>query len=543
MSARRPLRRRGQNLVLLALTMLLLVLMVTMTLGLGLRIRQKRELQALADAAAYSNAVMTARAFNNMALINRLQVSYWVAMAADQSLISWTSYGHAMASGTMVGAEQILAQQCGRRLRPDVQLQLRRFRAEVGGYLGSEWGGGRRSLWGQLDTAAGKEAQGIQGKISALRFELSPGVVTAAPDSVRDELFRQLQTQQLTRQIVALSRQDDVSIIEQGAGRAPNTAAQVSMREVDCDYGGAGDEPLNGPTPAGGGLCLRATWNENMLRAAMGSRGHRFLTGRTELPGKVSARLAAIAGNYDAVSVATSGKSGSGYWSTRKSHGRGASTTESWADDDGLVTVNAGNCSQTVSLTSHVRSTHLLDNDDEHSWFPRRTGPTPDPLPDVMHTMGDCSPLCPSVWVRTIGFQPVDDVTDAWGQPKVMVALQRDLAARQFPWELHFKFPFSATGDAAAWDARGHRLQGATGNGLNITLQTALATGIAYYHRREHWDEFPNLLNPFWRATLAAHDVDQTGPNDVRRVLGAPGHRWQRDAWQALRSQGYEALH
>jgi len=99
---------RGQNLVLLALTMLFLALMVTMTLGLGLRIRQKHELQNLADAAAYSNAVMEARAFNNMALINRLQVSYWVAMAADESLISWTGYARGMASGARQAARQAL---------------------------------------------------------------------------------------------------------------------------------------------------------------------------------------------------------------------------------------------------------------------------------------------------------------------------------------------------------------------------------------------------------------------------------------------------
>ena len=114
MSALRRQRPRGQNLVLLALTMLFLALMVTMTIGLGLRIRQKHELQNLADTAAYSNAVMTARTFNNMAAINRLEVSYWVAMAADESLISWTGYARAMANGSRTAAANLLSQPCMR---------------------------------------------------------------------------------------------------------------------------------------------------------------------------------------------------------------------------------------------------------------------------------------------------------------------------------------------------------------------------------------------------------------------------------------------
>lgn len=543
MSARRGFRRRGQNLVLLALTMLALVLMVTMTVGLGLRIRQKRELQQLADASAYSNAVMTARTFNNMALLNRLQVSYWVAMAADQSLLSWTAYARAMGNGTAVAANALASQNCVRRLPPRTRRQLADFRSDVAAYLDREYTGGRGALWRQMDFNAGKEALAIQGQIAALRFELAPGVVTPAPDSRRDELFRQLRTQQLTRQILALSRQADVSLIENGAGREPNTAAQVSLREVDCDYGGSGDEPLNGTPPAGTGLCLRASWNENMLQAAMGSRGNRFLTGRTQVPGKARTELEALAARYGDLGLAFAGKSGSAYWSTRKSHGVGATNTEAWGDDDGLVIVSAGNCTQPQALEAHVRSTHLLDDQDEHAWNPPRSGVGEDRDAPGSHTMGDCTPLCPSVWVRTIGFQPSTDVADAWGQPKVMVALQRDLAARQFPWELHFSFPFSATGPAAGWDARGQRLQGGASRGLNISQQAAFSTGIAYYHRRGHWDEFPNLLNPFWRATLAAHDVDATGPTDVRRALSAPGHRWQRDAYDALRAQGYEGLH
>ncbi|MBL8909965.1 MAG: hypothetical protein JNM17_04585, partial [Archangium sp.] len=212
----------------------------------------------------------------------------------------------------------------------------------------------------------------------------------------------------------------------------------------------------------------------------------------------------------------------------------------------GSVTVFAGGCSFTYPVTASVKSTDLVETSDAHRWAPRLNGGDVDPNPDQDHTMGDCTPLCPSVWVRTIGFEPADNEQDAWGQPKQIVALERDLSAKKWPWELHFKFPFSATGPAGEWDGRGQELHTAAGNGLSIKRQTAISTGIAYYHRRHHWEEFPNLLNPFWRATLSTMDVDSRTPyrsNDLMRSLSAPEFKWQRDAYRQLIGAGFEGLH
>lgn len=525
---------RGQNLVLLALTMLFLALMVTMTIGLGLRIRQKHELQNLADTAAYSNAVMTARTFNNMAAINRLEVSYWVAMAADESLISWTGYARAMANGARKASNDLLLTSCLRR-NPQNRRKVQNFRSNVGSWMATDF---RASEWRTLDQAAGEEALGIQGSIAGLRSELSDSMFTTSPGNLRGEFNRQILSQQLTRQIVALSRQDDISVVDTGRGAAPNSPQTVTMRELDCDFGGSSIGQLTGDAPGGTGLCLRATWSENMLLAAMGSRGNPFTTGRTMLPPKVATKLTQLASD-EGVTLALGGKSGSAYWAARMTHGTSPQGTEAWGDDHGSMTVSIGGCSQTQPITAHIRSTHIDDPNDEHQYFP---GNPDEPDPEVHHTMGDCSPLCPSVWVRTIGFQPSDSEADAWGQPKVLVALQRDLTMKRFPWELHFKFPFSATGPASEWDGRGRELHTRTGNGLNISNQGAVATGIAYYHRRNHWEEFPNLLNPFWRATLAPIDVDDA-PRDANRALSAPEFKFQRDAYQALRNAGFQGLH
>ncbi|MFO0597252.1 MAG: Tad domain-containing protein [Myxococcaceae bacterium] len=538
---------RGQNLVLLALTMLFLALMVTMTLGLGLRIRQKHELQNLADAAAYSNSVMTARTFNDMAIVNRLEVSYWVALAADQSIISWTGYAHAMANGVHNAADGILQSNCGKRLRPNVKNQVKNFRDDVRAYVLAELEGPANATWRLADDNAGREALQIQGTVAGLRDELTDGVVSTNPGNLRSEFYRAVQAQQLTRQIIAASKLNDVEVIDTGAGSNPNTAAKVSMREVDCDYGTGGNPALAGDEPAGFGLCLRGQMNETMLYAAMGSRGNPWVTGRGTVPGKVQQKLNQILRKYGAVGMTLGAPTGSGYWSDGLTDGNSPTTTESWADDHGTVNVTAGNCAQSEDIKGHVKSTHLVLTNDEHEWTPTLNGGDVDKKPDVFHTMGDCTPLCPSVWVRTIGFKPSDVELDAWGQPKMVVALERDLAKNQWPWELHFDFPFSATGPAGQWDGRGQELHTRTGKGLSIRKQTALATGIAYYHRRYHWDEFPNLLNPFWRATLAPMDIDSTegpvGAADVQRSLSAPEYRWQRDAFRTLTGAGFQGLH
>ena len=67
--------------VLFALTMLLLTLMVLLTLGISTRVKEKMEVQQVADAAAYSTAVVTSRTINSMALLNRSHVAIMVALA------------------------------------------------------------------------------------------------------------------------------------------------------------------------------------------------------------------------------------------------------------------------------------------------------------------------------------------------------------------------------------------------------------------------------------------------------------------------------
>ncbi|MDP1827325.1 MAG: Tad domain-containing protein [Archangium sp.] len=534
MIARLRAAPRGQNMVLLSLTMLFLALMVTMTIGLGLRIRQKHELQNLADAAAYSNAVLTARTFNNMAAINRLEVSYWVAQSADQSLISWTGYARGLANAPSKAANSLRGTACVTRLplatRSQVRTQLGQLSTDIRDYVRDEL---ITPGWRDMDRAAGIESWGIQQRIVALRSELQ---------DQRGEFYRQVRTQQLTQQIIAESQQDDVSVVlPPGPVNQPTGAAAVSMREVDCDFSTGVDESITGfDTPAGSGLCLRSTWSRNMYMAAMGSRGHPFLVSRPDQPTKIVGDVSRIVARGSRLSLQIGGKGGSAYWATSENHGVSSSAARAWGDDHGSITLTAAGCTWTEQVGAHVMSTDYTDTSDEHVWYPL-LGAT-ETKEEKYHTMGKCEPFCPSVWVRTVGFQPDESAANVWGQPKAVVAIQRDLTMKKFPWELHFSFPFSATGPASEWDGRGQKLHTRAGNGTSIARQAAVATGIAYYHRREHWDEFPNLLNPFWRATLVPIDIDDA-PTDMGRALPGNEYRWQRDAYQALRQAGFEGLH
>lgn len=291
-----------------------------------------------------------------------------------------------------------------------------------------------------------------------------------------------------------------------------------------------------------------------MVQAAMGSRGNPFVTSRGVLPPLVQQ---VGTGAPPSTTVAFGAPGGSGYWADSMTHASAPKGTEAWADDHGSVSVtvrdqNGSGCfeTQVFDVSAWVKSTHDAENGDQHQWLPVNLAEDPTPVDN--HTMGSCGTGCPSVWVRALGFQPNDDASDNYGQPKTVVALERLVSARTDPWELNFRFRFGSAGPGTQFDNRGEELQGATGRGTVINRAIAIATGTAYYHRHGHWDEFPNLLNPFWRATLTSFDVDADRAtaagqarlrNEAGRLLFEPSQAWQRRAFEALEGEGYGGLH
>jgi hypothetical protein len=85
----------------------------------------------------------------------------------------------------------------------------------------------------------------------------------------------------------------------------------------------------------------------------------------------------------------------------------------------------------------------------------------------------------------------------AWGQPvtPVMFTLKRD--PKKDPFNLKVGFKFSSNGGGSRFNMQ------------KSETMLAPAAAIAYYHRRGHLGEPPNLLNPFWHATLAPIEIDE----------------------------------
>jgi hypothetical protein len=202
-----------------------------------------------------------------------------------------------------------------------------------------------------------------------------------------------------------------------------------------------------------------------------------------------------------------------------------------------------------VRATAGVRSTDLLDTTDSHWWTPPGTILGSEDVGSDnsdRHTMGYVEPeYQPSTFIGGMTYNTGDDSNEnLWAQPKLYALVQRDYKVRgqiADPWNLNFKFRFSS--EEKEFDNQGWRLS----DGRDISVQQALATGLAYYHRRGFWEEPPNLWNPFWRATLVSADVDRSGNlrrggNDVPSTIGASSPL-AAEAFQALINAGYQGVH
>lgn len=546
--------------MLFALTMLLMVLFVMMTLGIASRIRENHELQTLADAAAYSNAVVNARAYNNIAIINRLQVSYWVALTADESLISWTGY----ARGLLNAADSELIRMgsnldgcaANNNEANNARAKLSALRPTV-----------INASWVTDDIAAGIEARQIQGKIAGLRAETRDAM--GDPDGMLRRVREEREQQTLAQRIVnnAGLIPGTVTVISGPTPTSNQGPQAVSRREVGCkDIVAADPEGAFRGTGSGTGLCSRMEWWENMMHAALGTRENPFTRFRGTIPSAIEGIFTQVNAAEPNVTLTPAGPVGSGYFGTSLNHGAVPDTTIAFADDDGAMTISVGDsgggCSRTATVSARgwVRSTHIGDGSDQHEYLPADVG-VPD-VPDVNHTMGSCGGSCPSVWVRAVMFLPNagvagGDSPDAYGQPKNLVGLERNYAHADMkrPWDLDFRFFFTPAG--ARFDNRGEELHGAFA-GRSIDKAVAVAAGMTYYHRkgnaaRDYWREYPNLLNPFWRATLVASDVDRNplapaaawqDVMDVKTSLYKPEYAWQRDAYEKLVVVGgFKGLH
>jgi hypothetical protein len=460
--------RRGQALVLFALTLLLLTLMVLMTLGFGMRAKERVEIQMAADAAAYSQAVVTARTFNAIAVMNRAQVAHMVAMAGTQALISNSSQEYAA-----------LREVCPGEVLPNE--------------------------WHSADEEAARQV---------LQLQERAGNLYQAGLSIYNRLLSQhVVEQKLTRKVAEAVNPEL---------RAPEDGAVKSFSELNggngvrshidiinaLKAGTAGCAVGDGAVcPSGGGRIA--------LNATMGSLGWTWVHNRESGSAGFGTGGASVSTNFKHYSSA--GEMDPSTYDT-------ISGRNSNAHDHGR-TIIPRICPNSppvppIADDAWVMSDERQTREDQHVYgarVPPGQAVENGDMPYEMHTLGECN-VCPGIWPYSMGFNAAEirrGQANQYGQPKLYSILYRDYASPERrrnpdPWNLFFRFRFNAETTTAFDNASPLGRIGPTGREDVQRNQVALSAGIVYYHRPRPavagggWREPPNLINPFWRATLVS---------------------------------------
>jgi hypothetical protein len=535
--------------VLAALCMLLVMLMAMMTLGIGQRVREKIELQTMTDAAAQTDAVLTARAFNEVSLSNRGIVGDMVAMAATFSV---TTYASEWASDVKAGKaaindakgkyRDILADCAAKKLPPTTPMCQCASDALGDG----DWGAALAALDDELtrfnglpldplDAAAGQQASDYRSAALSMHDHASA--------FIEEELSFETSPYQVAKTYAR--RAGAVS----GEMKTPLANDSISLREVHH----AIIDDLSGPE------------HKSFVNIGRGTR-YPFVLNRGVNEPKNSRFAAALAKrNVTKIRLTANTATGSADWVANDQMLKAWENTTIFASFNGGYSPCGG-----ASGSAGAAPSTLITDTNGHKWpgfndsDPKRHElikceaapgcvPPSTPLYDYA-TLGDgteppevqcklpkcertediggmprlataagmaaamaealgCAP-CPGVWPSYLGYQAQqcnNDKDDLYCQPKQYAIIQRDYGARTNadPWNLLFRFRFSARGDGSGLDLK--RLQLA--DGTDISRQTAVAGGLAYYHYNggAKWSETPNLMNPFWRGSLARMDVDAQG--------------------------------
>jgi hypothetical protein len=647
----KPSSPRGQAMVLWVLSFLLLSLMVFMTLSINARARQRLELQSVADAAAYSNAVATARTFNTISLINRTAISHWVAMLGIQANHTWAtavkSYYNQFA-GTVREMEglNIAAARAARAadpsrcnapyVRPDEGIppgdstgwyecpelyeptgacseRTRQIRAASYNFwhaalaLQNAPGAGAdnvrlgcdgvddptgatctisnprlRDGFGELDRAVAQQSRDVRTAVADIS-EVGRRLHRELRDTLEDQVF--------TRRLVRMAQ-----------GSNPMSG---SLGPFQIERGSSSGNPPPGWREVSRTMGTNPRALESLAHATEGTRGDIFTLGGARTYNdpdlwqpRMQAKVRQIenilntqfgAGRFRFELVRNSlvtyyhrseenPELGAGRVSSSAELGWKTAASNNW----GKVRVTYNDpCGAPRTVTKTLNAMTYLHagapNLDQHLWYTHGTeirahGEAEFPschlghrhwgeLNNSEHDLGpevvingDRQGIYPGGFGFVFPQGGEDGAEGAFGQPKVPTLLTRRTSGPGItpaPWDFTFRFRFNAAGAGTEFDMRKSPAE---------SEMMALSTGIVYYHRRrdryladESWRESPNLLNPFWHATLVPIDIDEHGraidrtpggraPEEARRMLRAAGANEKADAYRLLINRGFKGI-
>jgi len=544
-------RSRGQTMTIFALAMLLVVLMVALTLSFSMKVRERIEVQTVADAAAYTNAVATARTMNNIAVLNRTQIAHAVAQAGAQSIISWTTLYRAHLNAARKSFENAEEPY---QVNKDFGCPC----AAANGICNAMCKCGKKGLSDlqSLQNGYKKEDQRVEAifvsadaraALQVSLHQLAQFGIYASQRVTYRELTEALYDQDFAREIVRAAAP--------GSSRAEwSTPEGIRVNRSELQGGAM--------CTGSGAMCELPLSVAHAVNAASGSRGYRFVTHRTQLHYAPHALRILQLALIPYRSIALAKGEGTTYF------GRPARDFSMAAPNRSLFfpyapAVSAVDKGDVLTVYMHmlnggslpcppawagkkedaVATVAASGTQFKHEWTGGR-----DRTPFV-HFLVPCTgglSSCPGIWPAFIDYNSFGVMSESnnFAQPKNFALVQRDLGQRTVadPWNFFVRFRFGSSGEST-FDSRGLTLADGTPN----RMQTALSTGIAYYHRGEslgmnHWREPPNLLNPYWRATLVAPDIDISGLRDAEKTLRDNNASVAADTLDALRDVGFKGI-
>ena len=577
--------RRGQSLALLAITLLVVTVMVMMTLSIGVSTARRTDLNNLADTAAYSSAIATARTFNTASLLNRAIVSHYVTMAGIQAQLAYTSSGHNyfnLAANqfrmldeagpypvSMGDVFDDLAPRlsCAARSTEIDDARNELWHASLSWYargvapdqVNGFCHGPTCSMYrdwlaeplGQMEKAAGQQAASVHDAIHDLSWMERDTFI---------KLYDTLTTGDMVRQVA-----------ERGGIDSRLSMASPGGLEMGQELRGATNS-----TSSEFESIHKATFHRPFAEAILGTRRHErlVLPGATEnlaplvrrIKAQTDAAFAAYGGPLIFAADFTPGdtsadfseeptiyqpgieepvgyvSSAPGVWLTpsmKYSYGRVSrgKVTVKYLDrcdgssrwrvlhsgiGDGLVQVDAkyptikydplpfgiiirsgeGVGTHTDYESDHMDGTHWLLVGGGCHGYHDHYGMSEESIHQLpgQHVLP----------AEVLGFVMPDSAYSekgaggVWGQPVLPTVVSKQNPPND-PWNLAFTFHARRSSRGAELDMK-----------KEAGWSNAVSSGIAFYQRRGHLGEPPNMLNPFWRASLVPNEIDER--DDGQRI-------------------------
>ncbi len=504
---------RGQVLVLMTMCIFFVAVLAVMTMAIGQRIREKAELQSIADVGAYNYAVATARGYNAFSLTNRVNVSQWASLAATHALFAYCQDTTGFKCGTDVTEANFKAQVADiyhsirhvEVLQANIWWQLVWEHRYVDRALGDAMG----STNGEVRTAGTTGCREVCHSTAD-----ADGTTSDFEDLDTEETYQAVMASRTIRRLEWKAEKPRMPTEDVPANRPNNWGnAEILAVAVDDDRDfPAGTHPM--PTlqfNAVGGFAHRPASNPPSADDHVWHSVYSGGGGENGTPGTVQGDTWWLRRGFHPDAVFHSPPPAMPPEPPPSVLPQPLPWVQPDTPDNRTHVVNAPGDEQDyargVSHDGNASPISAKHRGIFHGGFG---------LVDFTAIPGPQAPDARDLGCVSPGDRCIVGPRDLYGQPKLTAMLIRDRSNRgNKAWEKAFSTNILGADAQFVANDPSRNLTTKSRHGLGahpgLEVQVAVAAGLAYYHRRGHLKEPPNMMNPFWHATLTPWDIDVNG--------------------------------